>query len=137
MMFVKKREAGGARAACLSFLYSAYAPVYSYNWPPPKPLPVEVDWYWLDETSVQCEVIHEVSALCPPPGPPPFPLMRKKRTVPFLTSAASWLVVRMGSLPEKPPSAMTGWLVARMMPSASCELATATRYFAPLRCASR
>src|ERR1700693_5454496 len=43
----------------------------------------------------------------------------------------------MGSLPEKPPSAMTGWLVSRMMESASFELTTATRYFALPRCASR
>src|SRR2546430_494429 len=70
-----------------------------------------------------------------PQGPPPLIHVlprpyRNKLTVPFFTSAASWEVVKIGSLPLKPPSAMTGLFVARMMLSAVFELAVATRYFA-------
>src|SRR6266704_4943629 len=67
---------------------------------------------------------------CSAPPKPPELLSRKYFTCPLSTSAASWLVVRMGSLPEKPPRVITGLFVARMMASAPLELDTATRYFA-------
>src|SRR5258708_7975468 len=83
------------------------AGMYSYNCEaPPNPLLVEVDCHWLAGTAVVCCVIQVISALWPPLLPEP--LIKKKRTVPFFTSAASWAVVKMGSLPENPPSAMTG-----------------------------
>src|SRR5947209_18175152 len=112
------------------------ADVYSYNWtaPPKRPelLLVEVDCHWLVGTSLLCCVIQVTSALwlLPPGPPPPEPLSRKNFTAPLLTNDSSWLVVRMGALPEQPPSVITGSLVARMMESASIELVTATRYVA-------
>src|SRR5258708_1982059 len=104
-------------------LSSQDADVYSYNCgAPPKPLDllvVEADCHWLDETALQCCLIQVINALWLLPPNPSAPLSKKKRIVPLLTSAASWVVVRMGSLPEKPPSVITGLLVARMMESAS------------------
>src|SRR5258708_25625460 len=113
-----------------------YAPVYSYNCSappnPPELLRVALDCHWLDGTTLLCCLIQVISALWPlPPAPPPPKLLsRKYFTCPLLTSAASWLVVRMGSLPEKPPRVITGLFDARMMASAPLELGTATRYFA-------
>ncbi len=115
------------------------ADVNSYNCSaPPNTLLVEVDCHWLDETTVPCCSIQLIRALwLPPPGPPPpEPLIKKDFTAPLLTSAASWVVVKMVSLPENPPNANTGLLVARIMASASFELTTATRYFELPWCAS-
>src|SRR5574337_1318485 len=90
------------------------AEVISYNCSePPKPfeaLLAEPDCHWLEETTFECCIIQVIRLLwLLPPGPPlPEPLSRKYFTSPLLTSAASWLVVKMGSLPENPPNAMTG-----------------------------
>src|SRR5437588_676365 len=58
------------------------ADVYSYNFSAPpnpaEPLLVEVDCHWLDETTLQCCVIQVLSALWPPPGPPPPEPLSKK-----------------------------------------------------------
>ena len=56
-------------------------------------------------------------------------LIRKKRTVPLLISVCRSPIVTIGSLPLKPPIAITGLFVARISGDARAELAVATRNF--------
>ena len=99
--------------------YFDAAPWQSYNCESPFVLLEELlSCHWLEGTTLQFCVTQLVAEPWPPSGPPPMPPDRKKRTVPSATSCSSLLVVRIGSLPLKPPIAITGRLVSRIIESA-------------------